>query len=832
MTRAGDRSAGNPAWDADRGVDRLGESPARGADHVDPSAAGGDDATDPRVVAAMQEYLAVIEAGGYPNRREFVARYPEVADELAECLQAMAFIHSAAPGITATAGLPAGGAADRPTGAGPDGREGQQRRRGDDATSADLVAAQPLGDFKLVREVGRGGMGVVYEAIQLSLGRRVAVKVLPLAGALDPRQLQRFRNEAQAAAQLHHGNIVPVYAVGCERSVHFYAMQFIEGQSLAEVIRDLRRERDERRDRDRQRGLYRSGAAAAAADAGSSAGANGVTADAAARGEQRRAALASGGSATGDGTGGAGPPTRATENLSALRGAKKPSFFEAVARLGLQAAEGLDYAHQLGVVHRDIKPANLLLDVQGTLWITDFGLAQLQADGGLTQPGDVLGTLRYMSPEQASGKAVVLDQRTDIYSLGLTLYELLTLEPALVGETREQLMHQILHVDPPPPRSIDRGVPPELETILAKAASKEPAERYTTARALAEDLRRFLHNEPILARPPSLRDKAVKWTRRHKPLAVSALVVLLLTAAGLLTSTILIAREQTRTAEALDRERRQRADAQLGFRQAREAVDFFAGIAERNEMADAGRFFEARKEMLEAALGYYEAFLSQRRDDPALKADLNAAQARYAALVEELAAFEEFGRLLDRRRLLASPSVRRSLGLTPEQAARVDAMLLEAPRPPGESRPSELRKLGPEEKKAMYAAMAQSGEQAMGQVLDPAQLRRLREIALQVKGPAAFSDSRVAEALELTRDQRELIRDIQDEDRDLAYALGESESPEDAARRQRQAVDSILVVLLPEQVSKWHEMTGERFTGVVPEEAPGEAGDAPGNGIR
>jgi hypothetical protein len=538
----------------------------------------------------------------------------------------------------------------------------------------------------------------------------------------------------------------------------------------------------------------------------------------------------SGGLADGSGAG-AGTLPRATESLSALRGGKKPSYFEAVARLGLQAAEGLDYAHQLGVVHRDIKPANLLLDVQGTLWITDFGLAQLQADGGLTQPGDVLGTLRYMSPEQASGKAVVLDQRTDIYSLGLTLYELLTLEPALSGETREQLMNQILYVDPVGPRSIDRAIPPELETIVAKAAAKEPGERYTTARAMAEDLRRFLHNEPILARPPSLRDKAVKWTRRHKPLAVSALVVLLLTAAGLLTSTILIAREQAKTKDALERERRQRADAQLGFRQAREAVDFFAGIAERNDMADAGRFFEARKEMLEAALGYYESFLSQRKDDPALKADLNAAQARYSALVEELAAFEEFGRLLDHQQLLDSPAVRRSLGLTPEQAGRLDALLREPPRPPGE-RPADLRKLRPEEKKAMYSAMAKSGEDALRSVLDPRQYKRLHEIALQAKGPAAFSDSAVAEALELTRDQREMIRDIQDENRALARQLRPQESPEEAGRRERGAVEEVLVVLLPEQVNKWREMTGEPFVGAMLDGAhPDPAAGAPVDGM-
>ncbi|CAA9429384.1 MAG: serine/threonine protein kinase [uncultured Phycisphaerae bacterium] len=826
MTRASDWSGSGVRRDANGSRGDGGDPGTRpssrdaGADDGAPDRE--DETTDPRVVAAMQEYLAVIEAGGYPNRREFVARYSDVADELSECLQVLAFIHSAAPGITAGAAAP-----DAPDDIDP----GAQRRPRADA---ELATAQPLGDFKLVREVGRGGMGVVYEAVQLSLGRRVAVKVLPLAGALDPRQLQRFRNEAQAAAQLHHAHVVPVYAVGCERSVHFYAMQFIDGRSLAEVIRELRRDRDRARD-SRGRGPAAPDLARLAPPRGpatgvangkeptppraggdSSMGVNGVSAGAATRDERLRAAAADGGSAL---------ASRPADNLSALRGARKPSYFEAVARLGLQAAEGLDYAHQLGVVHRDIKPANLLLDVQGTLWITDFGLAQLQADGGLTQPGDVLGTLRYMSPEQASGKAVVLDQRTDIYSLGLTLYEMLTLEQAIAGETREELLHQILNVDLPGARSVDRAVPPELETIVAKASAKEPAERYTTARALADDLRRFLDNEPILARPPSLRDKVVKWTRRHKPLAGAALVVLVLTAFGLLTSTILIAREQAKTQAALERERLQRASAQLGFRQAREAVDFFVDVAE-HDMADGSRFFEARKRMLEAGLGHYQGFISQQKDRPALKAELNAAQAQISALVAELAAFEEFGRLLERRRLLTSSAVRAELGMTPDQVARVRSLPM-----PGAGGPWEFRELSPKEKEQKFSAMAAAGEAALAEILTPGQLRRLREVALQVKGPMAFSDSAVVEALEVSADERDIIRDIQDENRDRANQLGSDESPEGAVRRDRDAVEEILVVLLPGEVTKWQELTGEPFTEVVrydewdgPVAAPRDAG--------
>jgi len=241
---------------------------------------------------------------------------------------------------------------------------------------------------------------VVYEAEQLSLGRHVALKVLPFAAALDSRQLQRFRNEAQAAAHLHHTNIVPVFGVGCERGVHFYAMQYIEGQTLAQVIADLK-----------------------------SQGAH----------EKHQAADQS--LATFDHSQGAltavqcAEATKPSVSLSPQFAAS--NYFLTVATLAWQAADALEHAHQVGVVHRDIKPANLLLDGWGKLWITDFGLARFHADAGLTLSGDLLGTLRYMSPEQAIGQWVPGDHRTDIYSLGTTLYELLTLKPAFDGDNRE-----------------------------------------------------------------------------------------------------------------------------------------------------------------------------------------------------------------------------------------------------------------------------------------------------------------------------------------------------------------------------------------------------------
>ena len=762
-----------------------------------------DNADNPRLVAAMHEYMASVEAGRRINHRELLARYPDVAEELSECLQGLAFVQSAAAEIGAKAG---------------------DEKAVGPRLDAELDDRQPLGDFRLVREIGRGGMGVVYEAVQLSLGRRVAVKVLPLAGALDPRQLQRFRTEAQAAAQLHHTNIVPVYAVGYERSVHFYAMQFIEGQSLAEVIQELRQTsgRDEAEEKPPRSVL-----------------AAGVTADAEARDRRRRALSASG----------ASPPP--TQNLSAMLGGpagKKLAYFKTVARLGMQAAEALEYAHQFGVVHRDVKPANLLLDVHGTLWITDFGLAQLQAGAGaaagLTQPGDMLGTYRYMSPEQASGKAVVLDQRTDVYSLGLTLYELLTLERAVVGETREQLLYQIGYVDPRPPRQIDRTIPPELELIVAKATAKEPAERYATARAMADDLRRFLQDEPILARPPSMFDKAIKWTRRHRSVAVSAVIVLVLATVALLVSTVLIAGAQARTKAALDQERKrgweamqQRIRADNSLEQARQAIDFFAIAAET--LPREPRFLRHRQTLLEAALEYYQGLIDQRQDDAQIAAELAAAKSRAASLLAEIGAVNTFMRLAAYSHLIDERSVQNELLLSDQQIEKARLLADEYPKQASSTQP--VHRMMFEQRVTELRASIDEMTGAFNDVLTPAQFERLKQIARQVRGLAAFSDTDVAEALALTKEQKERISRAMEEaepglpgdglrpDRDfdrggpagprgMRFGPGPGPGgPTPAAQRRHMAenVAKIVETFTPQQAHTWLALTGPRFDGEI-----------------
>ncbi|HEY7426286.1 MAG TPA: serine/threonine-protein kinase [Gemmataceae bacterium] len=336
-------------------------------------------------------------------------------------------------------------------------------------------------------------MGIVYGAEQLSLRRRVALKALPFAATMDPRRLQRFQNEAQAAARLHHTNIVPVFYVGCERGVHFYAMQFIDGQPLSALIQQLR----------------------PAENKGPTTGGQPTVAYQPSLDERIATS----------------PTVRAADDVTPLTSEEKRGreYFRKVAELGVQAAEALDYAHQLGIVHRDIKPGNLLLDDRGIMWVTDFGLAQIrQGEANLTVTGQLVGTLRYMSPEQALAKRVPIDHRTDVYSLGATLYELLTLRPAFDGDDRQELLQQIAFEEPARPRRLERAIPAELEIIVLKAMEKRPQDRYSTAQDLADDLRRWLLDQPIRARRPSWSQVVARWTRRHQAVVWSAAVCTLL----------------------------------------------------------------------------------------------------------------------------------------------------------------------------------------------------------------------------------------------------------------------------------------------------------------
>ena len=430
-----------------------------------------------RLALVLEQYLADLQAGQAPDRSTLIAQHPDLAAELEACLASLDYVNSAnVESLTYEV---------------------------DSITSA----GRTLGDFRIVREVGRGGMGVVYEAEQISLGRRVALKILPFAGVLDQRRRQRFNHEAQAAALLHHHNIVPIYQVGCERGVHYYAMQYVEGQTLAALIEELRT-----LDEHIETGI------------GHTETATGPLVDN--RGDNQ----------TNTRVGGrleAIPQVSKTSSCGfpSERGAGmtgRKSFFHAVARLGIQAAEALEHAHQTGIIHRDIKPTNLLVDDSGNVWITDFGLARMDTDLNLTITGDLMGTVRYMSPEQALAKRAAIDHRTDIYSLGATLYELLTLQPLICGEDREELLRKIALDMPRPPRRVNKRIPDELDTIVLKAIGSNPTERYATAQDFADDLRRYVQDEPIHAKRPSARQRLMKWTRRHRQVVAACIAVVLL----------------------------------------------------------------------------------------------------------------------------------------------------------------------------------------------------------------------------------------------------------------------------------------------------------------
>jgi len=478
---------------------------------------------DPRVTEAVEEYLRLLEQDESPGRDEFVARYADISEPLNECLDALEFIHL-------TAGQLKGDEND------------------DDHPTAGAVVGV-LGDYQILREIGRGGMGVVYEAKQISLNRRVAIKILPLASMLDGRQLKRFKNEAMAAAQLDHPNIVDVYGTGCDRGVHFYAMQYIEGENLAEICSGLLDRGEDHEPRPRNdRGL------AVDRDVVSEHAWRAPELTEAPHDEKRPRndeVVSAHFSETYEQSQSSFENSSLSGKLSAERSGRGTEYCQTVAQFGSQLAIALNYAHSVGIVHRDIKPSNVLLDASGQVWITDFGLAHIDTGAGQTVTGDVLGTLRYMSPEQASGNKGYVDHRTDIYSLGITLYEMLTLRPAFSASDGQQLFRQVLEESPPPPRTINPNIALDLETVILKAIAKDPAGRYTTAGEMADDLGRFLEHRPVSAKRPSFWDRVAKWSHRKRKALIAAAFVMMFVAIGSIVATLLLWQEQSRTEAAL-----------------------------------------------------------------------------------------------------------------------------------------------------------------------------------------------------------------------------------------------------------------------------------------
>ena len=309
-----------------------------------------------------------------------------------------------------------------------------------------------FGDYELLEEIAVGGMGIVYKARQVSLSRIVAVKMILKGKLATEEDIQRFRAEAEAAGNLQHPAIVAIHEVGLHEGQHYFSMDFVDGQSLAQLPRE--------------------------------------------------------------------------QALTARQAAEYVR----------DAAEAVHYAHQQGTLHRDLKPSNILIDRQGRVRITDFGLAKrIEGNSDLTLTGQILGTPSYMPPEQASGKRSLVGAASDIYSLGAVLYELLTGRPPFRGESPVETLRQVESLDPVSPRLLNPAVPRDLETICLKCLEKEPHKRYGTAQFLADDFGRYLRGEPISARPSSMLQRFWKWYRRRINTVAGAITILGCTAGAVQT---------------------------------------------------------------------------------------------------------------------------------------------------------------------------------------------------------------------------------------------------------------------------------------------------------
>jgi serine/threonine protein kinase len=429
-----------------------------------PDPAGGPSAgsAPEEILALTSDLMERVRRGERVSLSEYTARFPDLASRISEVLPVLKLleelqrVEAAAPqrGTPGEAGDPSPGRSGR------------------------------LGEYRILREIGRGGMGVVYEAEQESLGRRVALKVLPFHSLMDPRRLERFRQEARAAAKLEHPNIVPIHGYGEDGGVHYYAMQFVAGAPLDGIVpavRALRGKPPLARGPSLEKPsspltstlalkLLESGFPAAAAAS-------------AAPGETAGAAEAP-------------PAAQLVAGRAGRVGSALDLYWRSVARVGVQVADGLGYAHGRGVLHRDIKPANILLDDSGRAWIADFGLAKAEGGAEVTAAGEMVGTPQYMAPERWSGRC---DERSDVYGLGLTLYELAALDFAFHAEDRSLLLREILESGARPLSEVEPAVPRDLERIIAKAVAIEPSARYPSAASLSGDLLRFLGGTPVAA---------------------------------------------------------------------------------------------------------------------------------------------------------------------------------------------------------------------------------------------------------------------------------------------------------------------------------------------
>lgn len=464
----------------------------------------------------LDEYLQQLESGQAIPREQLLSRYPElslpVRDALLLYLDKLEELYRVA--------------------------DFQSVPGGD-------LSGRVLGRYNLDREIGRGGMGIVFTAFEPDLDRQVAVKLLPMAAMLEPKYIERFRGEARAAASLQHPNIVPVYSIGEDSGIHYYAMRWIDGHSL-----------DQRISLHRQRGTH--------------------------------------------------PAT----NSALLQFA--------------DIAEALQEAHAFGIVHRDVKPSNLILDHDGKLWIADFGLARFQGSHGLTCTGEMVGTMRYMSPEQAAGRSEWVDHRTDIYSLGATLYEFLSGQAAIPGEEGPGILRTIATQTPTPIKHLRPELPADLQTVLQKAMARHRDDRYATAQEFAEDLRRLAYGQPISTRLVSRFVLAGRWMEAHSRMVsmLCAIIIAVVTLGAvaafrvhhLISEAHELAVKNLEMAHAMERERSSTID----------------------QLAMVPGVEDVRQRLIKSELEYYSSFVQQASRDSLMQGELARAYHRMACLTAEL----------------------------------------------------------------------------------------------------------------------------------------------------------------------------------------------------
>ncbi|MFH0945746.1 MAG: protein kinase [Planctomycetota bacterium] len=512
------------------------------------------------------------------------------------------------------------------------------------------------GRFTLVRELGRGGMGVVYLAHDEQLDRTVALKALTTPALAGSRAATRFEREVRAAASLHHPNIVPIYEVGEQDGVPFFTMEYVEGQTLGDAI-------------DRLRALDVSPSKLSGVHLGRTTLIDTAAAGSAEPSKDR--------------------PTDVESPTERLRVVWRENFVETICLLVLEIAEALEHAHRQGVIHRDVKPSNIMVCPDGKPQLFDFGLARTESAHSLTVSGDFVGTPQYVSPEQIAAKTTGIDHRTDIYSLGVTLFELLTLRAPFEGETTQQIFKQIVSKEPPSLRKLNSAVPRDLETICTQAMAKDAGRRYATAGDMAGDLRRFLEHRPIVARPVGPATRLLRWTQRNPAWATAWALAFLLVVGGPLTFGI-----HQRSAKKETDQQRVRAERNLDW--ALESVDRMLTRVSDQRLNDLPWAGPVRLALLEDALSLYRTLLAEQGENRVLRRRTGQAFCRLGSCLLDLGRIEEAGQAAESAIQVHEQLLSEEPGNLDHQfdlagAVHLQALLLSESEKPAEAIASEQR---------------------------------------------------------------------------------------------------------------------------------------------